>query len=166
MLKRLEMVGFKSFVRTTAVTSIKKSLHQRVSAPLLYSSGFFLLCMLLDMWATDIFSQGDFTMEGNAIAQWWWQMAGVFRFIEIPIWAVVAVGFALVANQLSRFLGLFWLNTLAFTHLVGFLSWTPYNLFVLIPLLAGVFPLQFAPALVSVLGGALLALIQTRGRLV
>ncbi len=83
--------------------------------------------MSLDFYITNLMSQGDYFMEGNFLARWWWQISGPFRFIEIPIYAVVMLGAAYVINYKSKFFPLFWLNLLAFNHLMGFLTWLPHD---------------------------------------
>lgn len=92
-----------------------------------FSAGFFLVCMSLDYYATNSLSQGDYSMEGNFLARYWWQITGPFRFVEIPIYATLVLGTAYIIHYKNKFFPLFWLNLLAFSHLMGFLSWLPYR---------------------------------------
>lgn len=82
--------------------------------------------MSLDFFTTEFVAQGDISMEGNKIAVWWWNVTGTFRHIGIPIWLVYVFGIAYLLNMKSEFFALWWLNGLAFGHLIGWLSWSSY----------------------------------------
>ena len=84
--------------------------------------------MSLDFYITEYMSQGDVSAEGNAIAAWWWNMTGIFRHIDIPLWTVYVFGVALFLHMKSEFFALWWLNGLAFGHLIGVVSWLPYGI--------------------------------------
>jgi hypothetical protein len=102
-------------------------------------------------------------MEANVLARWWWQLAGPFRFIEIPIYAIVIVGAAYVMNYKSKFFPLFWLNLLAFNHLLGFLSWLPsVNLNLIYSLVKYDWALGYAFSFVSIFLSLPLTLIQLK----
>ncbi len=108
--------------------------------------------MSLDFYMTNTGSNGDWTMEANAIARLWWQIMGPFRFIEIPIWAIVVFCMTYLVSTRSRFLALLWLNILAFNHLFGFITWLPYGTLNLLNILirwASVYPIGLMSALVS-----------------
>jgi hypothetical protein len=107
--------------------SFKGFFRQKTSASLIFSGLLFLVCMSLDFYVTNVGSQGDFTQEANVIGRLWWQLAGSFRFIEIPIWALVVLSMAYVIHFKSKFFALVWLNFLALNHLLGFLTWLPYG---------------------------------------
>ncbi len=107
---------------------VSEILKQKITPVMYFSAGFFLVCMSLDFYITNLMSQGNSFLEGNFLARWWWQISGLFRFIEIPIYAVVMLGAAYIINYKSKFFPLFWLNLLALNHLMGFLSWLPYGI--------------------------------------
>lgn len=94
-----------------------------------FSAVFFLICMSLDYSFTNVLSQGDYSIEANSIARWWWQIAGSFRFIEIPVYVFVILSTAYIINYKNKFFPIFWLNLLAFNHLLGFFTWLPYGTF-------------------------------------
>lgn len=104
--------------------------RQKISPAFIFSTVFFLLCMSLDFYITTSVAGGDFTMEANAIAKWWWELMGPFRFIEIPVYSSVILGTAYAISLKNTFIPLLWLNVLAFNHLLGFLSWfsTPLDM--------------------------------------
>lgn len=106
------------------------ALQQKISPNFIFSAVFFLLCMSLDFYITNSLAGGDFTMEANAIAKWWWELMGPLRFIEIPIYAGVILGAAYIISLKNTFIPLLWLNVLAFNHVFGFLSWfsTPLDM--------------------------------------
>lgn len=106
---------------------VSNILRQKITLAMYFSAGFFLVCMTLDYSFTNVLSQGDYSMEANSIARWWWQIAGSFRFVEIPIYVIVILGTAYIINYKNKFFPLFWLNLLAFNHLVGFFTWLPYG---------------------------------------
>lgn len=105
---------------------------ERVDPAYLISALFLITCIILDFTATAIGSGGDWTMEGNVIAQWIWRIFGPFRFIELPIWILVATLMTYLVYSWNKFIGLLWINIIAFNHLFGFVTWLPYdiNLFV------------------------------------
>ncbi len=112
------------------IHSVKKladKTFQKIDWVYLSSFSFFIVCTILDFSITTIGSGGDWTMEGDVIAQFWWKIAGVFRFIEIPIWMFVAFCLTSFVYSKNKFLGLLWLNLLAFNHLLGFFTWLPYE---------------------------------------
>ncbi len=94
---------------------------------LLFSFGFFLVCMALDFSTTDFYAQGNTSLEGNAIARIWWQMTGTLHHLDIFIWVVGVFVVSYIILQKSEFLALWWLNGLAFAHVMGFLSWLHYG---------------------------------------
>lgn len=100
---------------------------QKITTNLYLSASFFITCMLLDFYITNAVAQGNYNLEGNALARWWWQVAGSLRFIEIPVYATAVLVTAYIINYKSTFFPLFWLNLLALNHLMGFLSWLPYG---------------------------------------
>jgi hypothetical protein len=99
--------------------------RNRVSNQLIISGFLFLVLMSLDFYVTNIFSYGDYALEGNFLARLWWQISGDARYIEIPIWVVAIFGTAYVINSRSQFLALLWIDFLAINHLFGFLTWLP-----------------------------------------
>lgn len=108
--------------------------------------------MSLDFYITNISSNGDWMMEGNAIARLWWQIMGPFRFIEIPIWIVLVFGMTYLLSTRSKFLALLCLNILAFNHFFGFITWLPYgtlNLLNIVIRWSSVYPIGLMSALVG-----------------
>lgn len=106
---------------------VSKILAQKLSPAFYFSAAFFVLSMSVDYTITSILSYGDHTLEGNAIARWWWEIAGVYRFIEIPFYVAVILITAYVVNFKNKLFPLFWLNLLAFNHLIGAYTWLPYG---------------------------------------
>jgi hypothetical protein len=102
-------------------------LRQKISFSLYFSFLYFTACWFLDFYITNINSHGDFTQEANVIARYIWQIIGRFRFIEFPIWIAVVFIMMLIINTKSKFLALLWVNFLAFQHLLGFITWLPYQ---------------------------------------
>ena len=100
---------------------------KKVTPKLYFSCAFFLLFMSLDFFTTTWVAQGDISMEGNMIAAWWWKVTGLFHHIDIPIWIIYVLGIGWIANMKSEFLALWWLNCIAFGHVLGWLTWTPYH---------------------------------------
>jgi len=126
--------------------------RQKMSAGFIFSYVFFLICMSLDFYITNISANGDWMMEGNALARLWWQIMGPFRFIEIPIWAVVVFAMTYLVHSRSRFFALLWLNVLAFNHLFGFMTWLPYGTFNMLNTLirtASAYPIGYMSVLFS-----------------
>lgn len=99
--------------------------RQKITPSMYFSAAFFLVCMSLDFYFTNTVSQGNSALEANPFGRLWWEMTGPFRFIEIPIYVTVILGAAYIINFKSKFFPLFWLNLLAFNHLLGVLSWLP-----------------------------------------
>lgn len=136
---------------------------QKIPISLVLSGILFLICMSLDFYATNVGSQGNFTEEANAIGRFWWQIAGTFRFIEIPVWAGVVLGMAYILNFKSKYFALVWLNFLAFNHFLGFLTWLPYGTVnFLYTVTTQDWQLGYAMSLISIPFALLLALVQTR----
>jgi hypothetical protein len=86
--------------------------------------------MCLDFYITNAASLGDFTQEANLLGRVWWEFAGMFRFLEIPIWAALVFLVAYLITLKNRFLALVWLNMLACSHGLGVLTWLlPFSVF-------------------------------------
>ena len=83
--------------------------------------------MSMDFFSTDWLSQGDISIEGNQIARLWWTLTGeLHTILAIPIWLTYIFGIAFILNMKSEFLALWWINEIAFQHLIGWISWSPY----------------------------------------
>jgi len=101
---------------------------EAINARAIFSATLLVLFLSLDYFATDFFSRGNVAAEGNAISALWWQLAGPLRHLDIIIEIGGAFVLAFIIRQRSEFLTLWWLNGLAFGHLMGFLSWLPYGI--------------------------------------
>lgn len=93
-----------------------------------FTYGFFLVCMTLDFTATDFGAAGNIHAEGNSFAAFWWTLTGPLHHIDIPIWIVFVFCISYLIIRKSEFFALWWVNGLAFSHLMGFLSWLPYGI--------------------------------------
>ncbi len=109
------------------IRNLKCILFAPVPAILVFWYVLFLNFVVLDFYLTSLVSGGDVSMEGNPIARLIWLLLGEYRFIELPIWIVVAMLATFLASRLNLYLGLFWIQLLTFNHLFGFLSWFPYG---------------------------------------
>jgi uncharacterized membrane-anchored protein YitT (DUF2179 family) len=119
--------------------------------------------MSLDFYFTNSLSGGDYSLEANAIGRWWWEIAGPLRFVEIPIYAFAVLGSAYVINYKYKFFPIFWLNLLAFNHLLGFLSWVSYsNLEFIYSFVRYEWQTPYAFSLISIFLSLPLSLIQLR----
>ena len=148
------------------MVNLKGLFRQKIGANLIFSGVLFLVSMSLDFYMTNVGSQGDFIQEANIIGQLWWQIAGPFRFVEIPVWAVVVLEMAYIINYKSKFLALVWLNFLALNHFLGFLTWLPYGtLDFLYSVAKEDWQLVYALSLISIPTGLTLALLQTKIKL-
>lgn len=137
--------------------------HQKISACFIFSGVLFLTCMSLDFYATNVGSQGDFTQEANVFGRLWWQIAGVFRVIEIPIWLILVLCVAYTINFKSKYFALVWLNFLAFNHFLGFLTWLPYGTVdFLYSMTMYDWQLAYVISLISIPSASILAFVQTR----
>ncbi len=108
-------------------SSLGTFIFQPVPTILVFWYVLFLNFVILDFYLTNLVSGGDVSMEGNPIARLIWQLLGEYRFIELPIWVIVAIIATYLASRLNLYLGLFWIQLLAFNHLFGFLSWFPHG---------------------------------------
>ena len=110
-----------------AIKKGAEEVFQKIDPTFLTSFIFFIVSTILDFSITTIGSGGDSSMEGNPIGRYWWNIAGALRFIEIPIWILVAFCLTSLVYSKNKFLGLLWLNILAFNHVLGFVTWLPYE---------------------------------------
>ena len=99
---------------------------KKITARIIFSYCLFLVFMSLDFLTTEFNAQGNVGMEGNIILTWWWNIFGQFRHIDIPIWIIYIFFIAYFLNTRSEFLALWWLNGIAFGHLIGWITWSPY----------------------------------------
>ncbi|MBI2609584.1 hypothetical protein HYW53_00205 [Candidatus Giovannonibacteria bacterium] len=106
-----------------------KITSQRISWNFIFSYIFFLAAMSLDFYITNVNVQGDWGMEANYIARIWSEAMGALRFIEIPIWVFAIFSAAFIVNAYGSFFALLLLNTSAFNHLIGFMTWMPFGTF-------------------------------------
>lgn len=114
----------------TLKSEITRVLYQRVPPSFIVSSIVCVGFTLLDYSVTNIVSGGDFSMEGNTLARWGWELLGPlgpYRFIEVPVWLVLISVVAGTVHSRSSFLALLWLNFLTVQHLFGFMTWLPFT---------------------------------------
>ena len=120
--------------------------------------------MSLDFLTTEFTAQGDVGMEGNKVLALWWNIFGSFRHIDIPIWLIYIFAIAYLLNMLSEFLALWWLNEIAFGHMLGWISWLPTRAFdfILYPPIKSELLLNLMPSIIGLFLGLLLALFQIK----
>jgi hypothetical protein len=106
---------------------LERLMRHNISASFIISYSLFLMCWLLDYYLTHIGANGDWAMEGNGIARIWWQVMGPLRHIELILWPLAAFGITFIASARNAFVGLLWINIIAFNHFFGFITWLPYG---------------------------------------
>ena len=147
------------FSKSNLEKELTHALKARVRVSFIVSVAFFMVCMFLDFFITSLESSGDWTMEGNVIAQQLWKVLGPFRVIELFIWPLVAIAFTGVLFSIFKFVGLFWLNLLALNHLFGFISWLPYDLNNVVTLMQ-TFSFKYPIGMMSIIISLPLTLVQ------
>jgi hypothetical protein len=129
LMKKINAIRY-SWSRTDKnvhIRLVKRLIRQKLGVAFLIASFFFCVSWLADYAITNILAQGDFLMEGNWIAREWWQIMGTFRYIELPLWAIVVVVCAALLYRISKLVALLWLNFLSMQHVLGFITWLPYG---------------------------------------
>lgn len=111
----------------TLKSEISGVFYQKIPPSFIFSSVLCVCLSLLDYSVTNIISGGDHSMEGNTFARMWWETLGLYRFIEVPVWFMLVFTVAGFFNSRSNFLALFWLNFLTLQHLLGFITWLPFE---------------------------------------
>ena len=143
--------------------NLLKMVRHKVSKKFIFSFVFFFIFYTLDHSVTNIVSQGDFTLEANPLARLWWQILGPFRHIELLLWPFAVFVTSYTIDSKNHFLPLFWLNMLAFNHLIGALTWVPsVNLTFLYSLVKYDWALGYTTTLVGLLIGLPFTFFQTR----
>lgn len=137
---------------------------KKITGRMVFSGFLFLLFMSLDFYMTEFVAQGDTSMEGNVIAAWWWNIFGPYRHIDIPIWIIYILGIAYILNMKREFLALWWLNGIAFGHMLGWISWLPTRAFdfLLYPPIKNAWLLNLMPSIIGLFLGMMLALFQIK----
>ena len=113
--------------------NIIKKIWDQTSGRFIFSSIFFLVCMSLDFSITNFYVQDNIDLEGNILNKLWLKMTGQFHYIDIPIWIICILGIAFFfkwwgPTKKHEIITLWWLNSIAFQNLLGFLSWLPYGI--------------------------------------
>ncbi len=113
------------------LSKIKSCLNSKI----IFSYLLFFVCMLLDFYITDYNIQDsvNMNMEGNLLGILWWKLSGMHYYLDIPIWSAYVFFITIFfkwwkVTSKYNFIPLWWLNGLAFGHLLGFFSWLPYGL--------------------------------------
>lgn len=96
----------------------------------LFPTLLFLVALFLDNLATAIgtnyFVRSD--LEGNIVVQWLWEALGPLRWLSPVLWVGIVAGVAfLLWKKVKLFLGMWLLYAVAVGHMIGFLSWTKFN---------------------------------------
>ena len=128
-----------------------------------FPSFFFSVALFLDTMVTaagtDYFSAIE--KEGNPVVQWLWGMFGDARLLLPILWALLTVGASyLLFRSVKPFLGLWLLYGVGTGHLLGFLSWTPLQIFVYSGSGSNVFSNLAIQVIISAILGFLFAKIQ------
>jgi len=145
---------------------VKQVKTKKLPAVFLFSYAFFWVFMFLDIYTTLLVIQGDFSLEGNQIAVLWYEITGVWSPVEIIIWPVVVVLAAYIFGLKSNFLALWYLNWVAFNHVLGWLTWTQLSdyVFLLQSYFLGIVGIDFVYArpvsVIAIFFGFLFTLIQ------
>jgi len=112
------------------LNNLRTLIAKRLTPNFLLSYSAFLLFMMLDMFTTVLTAHGDWSMEGNTIARWWYENMGALAVLEIPMWSLSVLVLGYIIFIKSEFLAVSYFNGLALGHLMGWLTWTSYYLYV------------------------------------